>query len=151
MVILALAVQSSKSEISNLKSEISSKTEYFQGKVVPLAGLLEKIGSHLDPGAAPHWLALVTDDGRVYPLIKDDNSRALFRDPKLQNRPMRLEGRLFKDTHLLQVLGINSIVNGQLHEVYYWCDVCSIRRTEKLLRCECCGGPMELRETPLKK
>ena len=39
---------------------------------------------------------------------------------------------------------------GKLHEVYYWCDICSIRRGEKMT-CECCGGPMELREEPLKK
>jgi hypothetical protein len=72
-------------------------------------------------------------------------------DPKLLNRPMRLGGRLFQDTHLLQVLEVNSIVKGQLCEVYYWCEICSIHRNEKLKQCECCGGPMELKEVPLKK
>ena len=116
-----------------------------------LAGLLEKFGSRLDPEAAPHWLALVTKEGAIYPLIQDDGSRLFFSDPQLQNRPMQLKGRLFRDTHLLQVLSVNSCVGGELHEVYYWCDVCSIRRNEKLPRCECCGGPMHLREVPVKK
>jgi hypothetical protein len=127
-----------------------AKLEYFKGKVVPMAGLLEKFGARLDADAVPNWLALVTDDGKTYPLIKDDGSRMFFVDPKLLNRPMRLGGRLFQDTHLLQVISVNSFVNGELHEVYYWCDVCSIRRSEKFKRCDCCGGPMELREEPVK-
>jgi hypothetical protein len=122
----------------------------FKGKVVPLAKLLEKIGSRLDPDAAPHWLALVTDDGKIYPLIKDDGSRLFYNDPKLLNRPMVLTGRLFQDTHLLQVLSVRSIIKGKLHEVYYWCDICSIRRGQKQI-CDCCGGPMELREVPVTK
>jgi hypothetical protein len=129
----------------------TGETKAFDGNVVPLAGLLEKFGSRLDPEAATHWLALVTKDGAVYPLIRDDGSRLFFSDAALQNRPMRLTGRLFRDTHLLQVLSVNSYVGGELHELYYWCDVCSIRRNEKLPKCECCGGPMHLREVPIKK
>jgi hypothetical protein len=105
----------------------------------------------MDPEAAPHWLALVTGDGKVYPLVRDSGARMFFLDPRLRNRPMRLTGRLFQDTHLLQVLGVNSLINGEPHEVYYWCEVCSIHRNEKQKQCECCGGPMELREVPLKK
>jgi hypothetical protein len=129
----------------------TAETKTFDGNVVPLAGLLEKFGSRLDSEAAAQWLALVTKEGAVYPLIRDDGSRLFFSDPGLQKRPMRLTGRLFRDTHLLQVLSVNSFVGGELHEVYYWCDVCSIRRNEKLPKCECCGGPMRLLEIPIKK
>ena len=129
----------------------AGQTQTLEGKVVPLAGLLEKFGSRLDPEAAPQWLALVTENGKVYPLIKDEGGRLFFNDPRLLNRPMRLTGRLFSDTHLLQVLSVNSLHNGVPHEVYYWCEICSIRRNEKLGKCECCGGPMELKEVPIKK
>jgi hypothetical protein len=132
-------------------AEPETKTVQLEGKVVPMAAILEKFGSRLDPEAAPHWLALVTNDGKTYPLIKDDGSRLFFADPRLQNRAMRISGRLFQDTHLLQVLSVNSVKNGQLYEVYYWCDICSIRRNELLKKCDCCGGPMELREEPVKK
>jgi hypothetical protein len=128
----------------------AGKNQDFKGKIVPLAKLLDKFGSKLDPDASPHWLALVTDDGKVYPLIKDDGSRLFFNDAKLLDRPMVLTGRLFKDTHLLQVLSVHSIIKGKLHEVFYWCDICSIRRGQKQI-CECCGGPMELREVPVEK
>jgi hypothetical protein len=127
-----------------------AKAEHFEGKVVPMADMLKEFGSQLDPDAAAHWLALVTKDGKVYPLIKDEGSRLFFRDAKLLHRPMRLTGRLFKDTHLLQVVSVHSYVKGKLCDVYYWCDICSIRRNQKQI-CECCGGPMVLREVPVKK
>jgi hypothetical protein len=127
-----------------------AKTQYFKGKVVPLADLLKKSGVKLDPEASPHWLALVTADGKVYPLIKDDGSRIFFNDPKVLNRPMRITGKLFKDSRLLQVLTVHSYVKGKLHDIYYWCDICAIRRSHKQI-CDCCGGPMELREVPVEK
>ena len=126
------------------------KTQTYTGKVVPMAAMLEKFGAKLDVEAAPQWLALVADDGKVYPLIKDAGSRMFYKDPTLLNRPMQLTGRLFGNTRLLQVFQVHSLIKGELHEVYYWCDICAIKRFEKM-QCECCGGPMELREPAVKK
>jgi hypothetical protein len=125
------------------------KNEHYKGKVVPLADLVSKLGSKLDADAAPHWLALVADDGQVYPLIKDDGSRMFFKDERLLKRSVRLTGRVLPGSHLLQVVQVQSYVKGQLCDVYYWCDVCAIKRFEKKV-CDCCGGPMELREVPVK-
>jgi hypothetical protein len=126
------------------------KAEYYKGKVVPLADLVAKTGSHLDADAAPHWLALAGDDGKVYPLVKDSGSRLFFNDPALLNRPMRLTGQLLPGSQILRVTAVHSYIKGQLHEVYYWCEICSIRRGQKNA-CECCGGPMELHEDPVPK
>jgi hypothetical protein len=122
----------------------------LNGKVVPLAELIAKAGGKLDADAAAHWLALVTADGKVYPLVKDAGGRMFFQDKALHNRPMRLTGRLVPGSQLFRVLSVQSVIKGVPHEVYYWCDICSIRRSEKT-DCECCGGPMLLREEPLKK
>jgi hypothetical protein len=130
--------------------EKEPKTEHFNGKVVPLAPLLEKFGAKLDADEAKSWLALQGDDGKVYPLIKDDGSRLFFLDKRLLDRPMRLTGRLHPQSQMLQVLAVHSVIKGELHEVYYWCEVCSIRQGEKKA-CACCGGPTELREEPVKK
>src|SRR5262249_6305398 len=104
-----------------------AKARHFQGKVVPLAQVLEKTGVRLDADAAPHWLALAGDDGKVYPLVKDVGSRMFFKDATLLNRAVRLTGTLLADTHLLQVVNVHTVKGGQLFEIYYWCDVCSIR------------------------
>src|SRR5207248_278952 len=66
------------------------KAEFYTGKVRALAEVLDKHGAKLDADAAEHWLALVTDDGKIYPLVKDDGSRMFFKDKTLLNRPMRL-------------------------------------------------------------
>ena len=128
----------------------AAKNEYFKGKVVRLADFVEKHGSKLEPEAAPHWLALSTEDGKIYPLIEDDGARMFFKDEKLLNRLMRLTGRLLPGSQLLQVVEVHSYLHGQLHEVYYWCDICSIKRYEKKT-CDCCGGPMTLHEEPVTR
>ena len=123
--------------------------QFFKGKVVPLADLLAKQGAKLDADAAPAWLALVTDDNKIYPLVKDAGSRMFFKDAKLLNRPMRITGKLIPGSQLLQVINVHSIVQGKLHDVYYWCDICTIRGYEAGI-CDCCGDPMVFRETPVK-
>ncbi len=128
----------------------AGKPELYTGKVVPLVDVLARSGIRLDGDAAALSLALVGGDGKVYPLLKDEGSRMFYLDKTLLNRPMRLTGRTFADTRLLQVLQVHSLINGEPHEVYYWCDICAIKRFEKKL-CECCGGAMELREVPVKK
>ncbi len=122
----------------------------LEGKVVPISDLVGKIGSRLDPDAKPLWLALVTKEGKIYPLIKESGSRMFFRDKRLLNVPVRLTARALPGSQLIQVLDMHQVKNGKLHEVFYWCDVCSIRRLEKNL-CECCGGPMDLYIEPVKQ
>jgi len=125
------------------------KDQSFDGKVVPLAEVLKQNGVKLDADATPQWLALVTPAGKIYPLIKDDGSRMFFKDARLLNRPMRLTGRLVAGSDLLQVITVQSYHKGRLHDVDYWCDICAIRAFE-LDKCACCGGPMILREVPVK-
>jgi hypothetical protein len=127
-----------------------AKVETLTGKVVALADVVAKAGGKLDADAAPHWLALRTDDGKLYPLVKDAGARLFFADKALLNRPMRVTGRLVPGSTLLRVASVNSLYKGELYEVYYWCDICSIKRGEKMI-CECCGGPMDLKEDAIKK
>jgi hypothetical protein len=126
-----------------------AKATVFAGKVLPLAEVVEGAGGRLDADAGPA-LVLSGDDGKVYSLVKDAGSRLFFKDKALLRRPMRLTGRLLPGSQILRVTAVHSVVKGQVCDVYYWCDVCSIRRGEKNI-CECCGGPMVLREEPVNK
>ncbi|MCS7046302.1 MAG: hypothetical protein NZO58_08090 [Gemmataceae bacterium] len=123
----------------------SEEPRYFFGKVVPLSDAFGKQGVKIDADAAPYWLVLVTDDGRVLPLIKEPATRLFFSDAKLRNRPVRLTGRLLPKSQLLQAVNVHTVRDGQLHEVYYWCDICSIRDVEGG-PCGCCGAPLQFRE-----
>lgn len=127
----------------------AAKLTTLTGQVVPLADVVKKAGGKLDPDASPTSLVLVAEGGKVYPLVKDDGSRLFFKDKALLSRSMRLTGKLVPGGHLLMVRSVRSLIKGQPHDVYYWCEVCAIRRGEKNI-CECCGGPMELKEEPAK-
>ncbi len=124
------------------KDKPDSKSQFYVGKVAPL--------KELSGAKDATGLALAGDDGKLYPLVKDAGSSMFFTDATLLRRPMRLTGRLVGEPPQLQVFQVHSIIKGELHEVYYWCDICAIKRFEKRA-CECCGGPMELREEKVKK
>jgi hypothetical protein len=54
------------------------------------------------------------------------------------------------DTRLLDVTRMRSIRNGQVHDLYYYCSICSIK-TVAPGPCMCCQGPVELVEKPLSE
>lgn len=123
--------------------------KHFVGKVVPLQDAVAKFGVKLDADAAPYGMALVTDDNKIYFLLKDAGTRMFFQDKRVLNRPMRLTARLIPESNLLQVVNVHSLLKGKLHDVYYWCDICTIKGYQNTI-CECCGAPMEYREEPAK-
>ncbi len=127
-----------------------AKPDAFRGQVVALDKLLAAQGVKLDADAAPAWVALKTEDGKLYPLVKDAGARMFFKDPSLRDRPMRLTGRLVPGTPFLQVVDVHSYRNGKLHAVYYWCDICTIKNHDPGI-CECCGMAVELREEPVRE
>lgn len=123
----------------------------YKGKVLSLTDALKQEKIEADPEMGMQ-LAFETEDGKVLPLLRDVGSRRFFNDPALLQRPMQLKARLVAKNSLLQVLEVHSLKNGRLHELYYWCDVCSIKRESQRPseNCECCGGPMQLQEVPVK-
>jgi hypothetical protein len=131
------------------KPKAADKSRTFKGIVMPLDKLLAKQDIKVDPDAAG-IMVLQSDDGKVYPLVKDAGSRMFYKDSRLLNRPMRLTARPVAHGALLQVINVHSYVKGQLCDVYYWCDICTIRSFEKGI-CDCCGGLTELREVPVKE
>jgi hypothetical protein len=128
----------------------ADKNQSFKGVVVPLDKLLAKQDVKLDPDAIPYSLVLQTEDGKVHPLVKDAGARMFFKDPRLLDRPMRLTARPVANGSMLQVVNVHSYVKGKLNEVYYWCDICTIRSYENG-PCACCLAPVELREVPVKE
>jgi hypothetical protein len=146
--ILGLALVSGRSAEPPAKP----KLETFTGKVVKAADVLKQQGIELDPDAAPNWLVLQTADGKAHPIVKDIGGRMFYHDPALLGRDYEIQGRILPGTPLLQVVQVAGLKAGKRYDIYYWCEVCAIKRhaLEKTGVCECCGGPMERREVELK-
>ena len=119
----------------------------FDGKVVPLAEALKKLGAK--PDADTVGVVLVTADGTVYALVKDDASRLLFLDKQLHTRDVRLTGRPLPGTQMLKVEKVQTMKDGKVFDVDYWCENCQLAYPEPG-KCMCCGGETALRERPVK-
>lgn len=125
----------------------AAPAQAFDGKVVPLADALKKLG--VKPDADTAGVALVTAEGTVYTLVKDEKTRLLFLDQQLQNREVRLTARVLPGTHVLQVEQVQTVKGGKAFNVDYWCEQCQLEATEPG-PCKCCGGETILRELPAK-
>ncbi|MER3414771.1 MAG: hypothetical protein C4297_00960 [Gemmataceae bacterium] len=122
----------------------------LRGRVLPLRDVAKLFDLDVEADALPHWLVLATDDGRYLAIVKDTGGRTFYRDPRLQQRPVQVEGYCLPGGGIVQIVRVLTVKGNQLYEVYYWCDVCAIKRYFLEKVCECCGGPMELREVPVK-
>lgn len=147
-LIIACVCVAGLSQPPSLRADQLKEPVVLRGKVVPLEKILQEVGSRLDRDAAPYWLGLVTAEGKIYPIIKDDGARRFWKDDRLLNRELEITARTVKNTSLLQVVSVRGIKDGKLTELFYWCDICAIKRFE-LNDCECCGGPMILKEIPV--
>lgn len=120
----------------------------YVGNVIPLSEVLAKRKIPHDSENASA-LALVLEDGTIYPLVKNAGSRLFFLDKRLLNRPMQITGSLVPNAQLLNVESVLSVKEGVLHDVYYWCEKCQLRFTHAGI-CSCCGMETELWEEPIK-
>lgn len=65
---------------------------------------------------------LPQDGLRYYTVLRTRGSEALFLDPKFKERELRLAGRVFPGSGVLEVQKYQWYKEGKLFDVYYWCD-----------------------------
>ena len=95
-------------------------------------------------------VALVTESGELYPIIKDLRSRGLFMDKRMHHRPMELEVHRYAGLPFLQVIEVYSVKEGKKYRVDYWCSICAIS-TFQPGPCPCCQAEIELREQEVEE
>jgi hypothetical protein len=85
--------------------------------------------------------------GDVYTLVSNRMSLALFTDTNLQSRTLVLKGRVLEaKPPRFEVTGnLRSIRAGRIHEIYYYCDICSIKGSDPG-PCTCCREAVHLVE-----
>ncbi|MYG00453.1 hypothetical protein F4212_15160 [Candidatus Poribacteria bacterium] len=95
-----------------------------------------------------HLYGFKTDKDKYFTLLHTSLSKALFVDKRLHEKDLIINGRVFPNSQLLEVLSFMSVRDGVVHELYYYCDTCFIR-TVAPGNCDCCQAPVVLMERPL--
>lgn len=147
LVVVVSALSVSGANNPGTPQPVVDKPQPFVGKVVPVAKALENLG--VKPDTDTGGVVLVTADGTMYTLVKDENTRLLFLDKRLQDRTVQLTARRLPGTQFLEVTAVFTVKDGNLHHVCYWCDNCQLAANEPG-PCKCCGGETTLIEIPVK-
>jgi hypothetical protein len=123
----------------------SSSIPATNAPVMELKGQLVRLS-----GKSNERVGFKTEQGAVYLLVSNHMSSALFLDTNLLGKTLVLKGRESPETNSFEVTGnLRSSRGGKIHELYYYCDICSIEGIDPG-PCMCCRDPVHLVEEPPK-
>lgn len=89
---------------------------------------------------------LATKDGKLYKFLPGDAMTAMFTDMRVRQRELQVTARL-QPSDRLEIIKVQSVKEGKLYDIFYFCEVCNIRAYAPGL-CPCCRNELEFRETP---
>jgi len=117
-----------------------------RGRAVCLDGAGREADSLFGCNEASHHFGFAGKDGRLYKLSATDTMTAMFSDPRVRQRELQVTARL-RAGDQLEVIKVQSIKEGKLYDIFYFCEVCNIKAYAPGL-CPCCRNDLEFRETP---
>lgn len=111
---------------------------------------LDEAGGQLDALAGcdnqANRFGLVGKDARFYRFDPADPSTAVFTDERVRSRDLQITARL-NSKNQLELIKVQSVQEGKLYDIYYFCEICNIRAYAPG-PCPCCRNELEFRETP---
>ena len=119
----------------------------IRGHLVCLAEAMHDLYRADLPTDHKHLYGFKTTKGEFYTLLHTNLSEALFVDERLHQKTLIITGRIFPKTHLLEAIRLQSVHDGELYDLYYYCDTCAIRAAAPG-DCVCCQAPVKLVEKP---
>ena len=152
MVIVAVNMEGQNAETTESQSADRAeavKEIRIRGHIVCLAEAMHDLYRADLPADHEHLYGFRTTDGVFYTLLRTNLSEALFVDERLHQKTLIITGRTFPKTHLLEAIRLQTVHDGAVHDLYYYCDTCAIRAAAPG-DCVCCQAPVELVEKPVK-
>ena len=117
-----------------------------RGRAVCLDAAGHEVDALFGCNEASHHFGFASTDGRLYKFSAADTMTAMFSDTRVLQRELQVTGRLHAGD-LLEVIKVQSIKEGKLYDIFYFCEVCNIKAFAPGL-CPCCRNELEFRETP---
>ena len=90
--------------------------------------------------------ALSDGNGKLHDFSSADASAAIFSDVRVRQRELQVTAQTTAKGQL-EIVRVQSLREGRLYDLYYFCELCNIRAYAPGL-CPCCRNEMEFRETP---
>jgi hypothetical protein len=90
--------------------------------------------------------ALTDNNGKLHDFSSADASAAIFSDARVRQRELQVTAQTTAQEQL-EIIRVQSLREGRLYDLYYFCELCNIRAYVPGL-CPCCRNVMEFRETP---
>jgi hypothetical protein len=87
------------------------------------------------------------EDGNTYSFVPDDALTAMFTDHRVRERELQLTAWQ-RQKGQIELVAVQSIKNGKLYDIFYYCDVCNISAYAPG-PCPCCRRELEFKETPV--
>lgn len=117
-----------------------------RGHAVCLDALGRDEESFLGCSEANHNFGFESKSGKLYKFPPTDPMTAIFTDNRVRQRELQISARLHSGDQL-EIIKVQSVKEGKLYDVFYFCDVCNIKAYVPGL-CPCCRSELEFRETP---
>jgi hypothetical protein len=136
----------SLAEACQLDTPDSGNLLVIRGRVVCLDASgrsLDGLFGCNDPAAR---FALADKDAKLYYFAPTGSGAAIFKDARVRARELQITAQLDRK-NFLEIIRVQSIREGKLHDIYYFCELCNIRAYAPGL-CPCCRNDLEFRETP---
>lgn len=90
--------------------------------------------------------AIADGGGQLHAFFAGDAGTAMFADARVRRRELQVTAQKTAKNEL-EVVHVQSVRDGKLYDIYYFCELCNIRAYAPGL-CPCCRNEMEFRETP---
>jgi rubrerythrin len=89
---------------------------------------------------------LIDKDAKLHSFDPADSSTAVFTDARVRARELQVTARL-NAKNRLEIIKVQSVREGKLYDIYYFCEICNIRAYVPG-PCPCCQKELEFKETP---
>ena len=136
----------SRPTLAHQANSDSASLTVLQGRVLCFDGSGRELSPLFDCKEPDARFEMRAKDGKVYSFLAGDTEAAVFTDGRVRQRDLQITAKLHPGNRL-ELIKVQSIKDGKLYDIYYYCQICNIRAYAPGL-CPCCRNELEFRETP---
>ena len=139
------ADENTRAKSEDARNKTALQVVDLRGRIVCLPEAMHELYGIDLPTNHQHIWGFKSTDGTFYTLLRTKLSEALFVDEQVRKKELILKGHVLPKTQIFEMTDMKSVRNGVIYDLYYYCDVCSIK-TLSPGPCMCCQGPVKLVE-----